>query len=95
MKNYKVEATMKFTDKEENIRRDMGDVFECTQERYEFLKRNNAIKLVEILNVEKVECNVLAETEPKETETIVTNEIIEENNKEVVKETKKKKISKK
>ena len=50
MKNYKVEATMKFTDKEENgIKRNVGDIFETTKERYEFLKKNNAVKLIEIV----------------------------------------------
>ena len=54
MKNYKVEAIMKFTDKEENgIKRNVGDIFETTKERYEFLKKNNAVKLIEI--VEKKE----------------------------------------
>ena len=49
MKNYKVEATIKFTDKEENcIKRNVGDIFETTKERYEFLKKKNAVKLVEI-----------------------------------------------
>ena len=50
MKNYKVEATMKFTDKEENgIKRNVGDIFETTKERYEFLKQNSAVKLIEIV----------------------------------------------
>ena len=50
MKNYKVEATMKFTDKEENgIKRNVGDIFETTKERYEFLKQNSAVKLIEIM----------------------------------------------
>ena len=49
MKNYKVEVTMKFTDKEENVKRNVGDVFETTKERYEFLKQNNAVKLIEIM----------------------------------------------
>lgn len=49
MKNYKVEATMKFTDKEENAKRNVGDIFETTKERYEFLKKNNAVKLIEIV----------------------------------------------
>ena len=53
MKNYKVEATMKFTDKKENgIKRNVGDIFETTKERYEFLKQNSAVKLIEI--VEKI-----------------------------------------
>lgn len=75
MKNYKVEAIMKFTDKEENIRRDMGDVFECTQERYEFLKRNNAVKLIEIIEELKI---IPKESEPiklVETEKPVIKEI--------------------
>jgi hypothetical protein len=56
MKNYKVEATMKFTDKEENgIKRNVGDIFETTKERYEFLKQNNAVKLIEILEETKKE----------------------------------------
>lgn len=49
MKNYKVEATMKFTDKEENVKRNVGDKFETTKERYEFLKKNNAVKLIEVV----------------------------------------------
>ena len=56
MKNYKVEATMKFTDKEENgIKRNVGDVFETTKQRYEFLKQNNAVKLIEIIEEKKEE----------------------------------------
>ena len=53
MKNYKVEATMKFTDKEENVKRNVGDIFETTKERYEFLKKNNAVKLIEIVEEPK------------------------------------------
>ena len=54
MKNYKVEATMKFTDKEENgIKRNVGDIFETTKERYEFLKQNNAVKLIEVMEESK------------------------------------------
>lgn len=49
MKNYKVEATMKFTDKEENTKRNVGDVFEVTEARYNFLKKNNAVKLIEVI----------------------------------------------
>lgn len=108
MKNYKVEATMKFTDKEENTKRvpyninlteeeneKKGSVFYCTKERYEFLKRNNAVRLVEVLEVEKVEYCTLAENEPKEIETIVTNEIVEENKEEEKSKPKKKKSRKK
>lgn len=49
MKNYKVEATMKFTDREENTKRNVGDVFEVTEARYNFLKKNNAVKLIEVV----------------------------------------------
>lgn len=56
MKNYKVEAIMKFTDKTENgIKRNVGDIFETTKERYEFLKQNNAVKLIEIVEKPKKE----------------------------------------
>lgn len=56
MKNYKVEAIMKFTDKEENgVKRNVGDIFKTTKERYEFLKQNNAIKLIEIMEEPKKE----------------------------------------
>lgn len=65
MKNYKVEATMKFTDKEENVKRNVGDKFETTKERYEFLKKNNAVKLIEVV-------------EEKEELVATVQEIIEE-----------------
>lgn len=91
MKNYKVEAIMKFTDKEENAKRNVGDVFEVTEARYNFLKKNNAVKLVGILEVEKVEYSNLEDQEPKEIEVAVTNEIVEE----IVEQPKKKKTNKK
>jgi hypothetical protein len=72
MKNYKVEAIMKFTDKEENVRRDMGDVFDCSKERYEYLKAKNAVKLLEITEEKKEEI-----VEPEKKENI--KETIEEN----------------
>ena len=62
MKNYKVEAIMKFTDKTENgIKRNVGDIFETTKERYEFLKQNNAVKLVEIAEEKKEQWAVTKE----------------------------------
>lgn len=55
MKNYKVIATRYFKDSNEidektglKIERQVNDEFYCTKERYEFLKANNAVKLVEI-----------------------------------------------
>jgi hypothetical protein len=80
MKNYKVEATMKFTDKEENgIKRNVGDIFETTKERYEFLKQNNAVKLIEIQ--ETVESVIKEKKEyvvpVKQMEELVEKAIIE------------------
>lgn len=55
MKNYKVIATRYFRDSSEidkktglKIERQVNDEFYCTKERYEFLKANNAVKLVEV-----------------------------------------------
>ncbi|MBQ7798740.1 MAG: hypothetical protein IJ371_06430 [Clostridia bacterium] len=55
MKNYKVIATRYFKDSNEidektglKVERKVNDEFYCTKERYEFLKANNAVKLVEI-----------------------------------------------
>ena len=102
MKNYKVIATRYFKDSNEidektglKKERKVNDEFYCTKERYEFLKANNAVKLVEVLKVEKVEYSTLAYNEPKEIETIITNEIVEEEQEEVKAKPKKKKTSKK
>lgn len=102
MKNYKVVATRYFKDSNEidektglKKERKVNDEFYCTKERYEFLKANNAVKLVEVLEVEKVEYCTLADNEPKEIETIVTNEIVEESKEEIKEKPKKKKSSKK
>jgi hypothetical protein len=54
MKNYKVKAIKKFNDKETNIKRDIGDEFEVTKERYEVLKLNGAVELVEIKETIKI-----------------------------------------
>lgn len=55
MKNYKVIATRYFKDSNEidentglKVERKANDEFYCTKERYEFLKANNAVKLIEI-----------------------------------------------
>lgn len=54
MKNYRVKATRTFTDGVENIERIGGEsIFECTKERYEFLKSKNAVELVEVIEEEK------------------------------------------
>ena len=56
MKNYKVIATRFFRDSTERdektgrkIERKINDEFLCTKDRYDFLKQNNAVKLVEII----------------------------------------------
>lgn len=102
MKNYKVIATREFKDSNEidentglKKERKVNDEFYCTKERYEFLKANNAVKLVEVLEVEKIEYCTLADNEPKEIETVVTNEIVEESKEEAKPKPKKKKSSKK
>lgn len=86
MKNYKVIATRYFKDSNEidektgqKKERQVNDVFYCTKERYEYLKENNAVKLVEI----------------QETIDEVVNEIVEESKEEVKPKPKKKKTSKK
>ena len=60
MKNYKVIATRYFKDSNEidaktglKVERQVNDEFYCTKERYEFLKVNNAVKLVEIMEEKK------------------------------------------
>lgn len=89
MKNYKVKALRFFKDKEEDKNRFIGDEFETTKERYEFLKSKGAVELVEVQESIK--------EEPNEFEGY--SEMIEENPKEdkVVEEiiTKKKKSRKK
>jgi hypothetical protein len=102
MKNYKVKAIRFFRDSNEidektgrKIERKINDEFYCTKERYEFLKANNAVKLVEIFKVEKIEYSTLVDNEPKEIETIITNEIVEEEQEEVKPKPRKKKTSKK
>ena len=62
MKNYKVIATRFFKDSNEidektglKIERQVNDEFFCTKERYEFLKQNNAVKLIEVIEEKKEE----------------------------------------
>ena len=102
MKNYKVIATRFFKDSNEidektglKVERKVNDEFFCTKERYEFLKANNAVKLVEILEVERVEYSNLEDKEPREIETSVINEVVEEKKEELKSKSKKKKSSKK
>ena len=102
MKNYKVEATMKFTDKKENVKRNVGDIFEVTELRYKFLKSNNAVKLIETVEeiseeeVQAVASAIVEEAEEQEkTIEEVVNKIIEESKEEIIEKPKKKKSNKK
>lgn len=106
MKNYKVEATMKFTDKEENVKRNVGDVFEVTEARYNFLKSNNAVKLIKIVEEPKKDiteeevqavANAIVEQAKEDNKSVeeVVNEIVEESKEKIITTPKKKKSSKK
>lgn len=61
MKNYVVKVVKKFNDYEgkeikegvEFIERKTNDTFNCTKERYEFLKQNGVVELVEIEKIEQ------------------------------------------
>ena len=55
MKNYKVKALKNFKDKVEQVERTKNDEFECTKERYEYLKENKAAELINIIEEEKKE----------------------------------------
>ena len=104
MKNYKVIATRYFKDSNEidektglKIERQVNDEFYCTKERYEFLKANNAVKLVEIqetideviekeISEEEVQAvaSAVVEEAEEQNKTIeeVVNEIVEESKEE-------------
>lgn len=113
MKNYKVIATRFFRDSNEidektglKVEREVNDEFYCTKERYEFLKANNAVKLVEvqstiddIITEEEVQAvaSAIVEEAEEQNKTVeeVVNEIVEESKEEVKPKPKKKKSSKK
>lgn len=69
MKNYKIRALFSFNDTAEKNQdgvdtpRKIGDVWNCTKERYEFLKNHNAVELVGIDEIKepKLEAKVLDE----------------------------------
>ena len=62
----KVKAIISFNDLEENKHRNIGDVFECSQERCDYLLKHNAIEIVKEPKEEKVEEEVKIE-EPKKS----------------------------
>ena len=93
MKNYKVKAIMKFTDKEEDTKRIVDDEFECTKERYEYLKSKGAVTLVEI--VDEIIDNVVEEVvESKEIKEVINNTVDKVVDKFFEEKPKKKKSSK-
>ena len=108
MKNYKVKAIRFFRDASEidkktglKVERKVNDEFLCTKERYEFLKANNAVKLVEVQEeidntIEEVVNEIVEEViESKEINDIIDN-VVDEVVEEVFKpKPKKKKTSKK
>ena len=55
MKNYVVKVLKYFKDLEEKKDRFIGDKFETTKERYEFLKNKDAVELVKVIEEEKEE----------------------------------------
>lgn len=55
MKNYKVKVLKNFKDKVEQVERTKNDEFECTKERYEYLKENKAVELINVIEEEKKE----------------------------------------
>lgn len=65
MKDYKVKVLFDFNDKEEKTEagtdtpRKAGDVFNCTKERYEELKKHNAVML---MGIDEFQENVSRET---------------------------------
>lgn len=74
MKNIRVQAIKDFDDydgqaiKKENtyVHRTKGDIFNCTKERYECLRRNNAVILVGVdKTIEEAIINKVYETATK------------------------------
>lgn len=73
MKDYTVEALINFDDNEDNTNRPKGTIFKCTKERYEFLKKHNAVTLVGIDEIKK-EIKEETEEKPKRKRTKKTIE---------------------
>lgn len=87
MKKYKVRAIMKFNDGVENKLRtpeNENAEFFCTEERYNVLKKNNAVKLIEIVNdedfvsEEEVQAVAITIKEEAEEQGKTVEEIVDE-----------------
>ena len=85
MKNYIVKVLRYFKDLEEKKDRFIGDEFETTKERYEFLKSKDAVELVKVIEEKK---------EKNEEEHFFTKEETDELVEEIITK-KKRKTSKK
>lgn len=75
MKNYKVKAIRFFRDSNEidektgrKKERQINDEFYCTKERYEFLKANNAVKLIDeiVEDYDNIDFEIVADWEKEE-----------------------------
>jgi hypothetical protein len=72
----KCKVTNPFNDlQDENKQRRVGDEFECTLERAEFLQKNNVIEIIEVAEKPTEETpEVIAEEKPKRKRTKKTIE---------------------
>lgn len=88
MKDYKVKVIMAFQDKEDNKMRlsynealtekeneEKGAIFYCTEERYNFLSKNNAVKLIEIKTKKQEDKELMKELTEKTTKKVSKKEI--------------------
>ena len=70
---FKVRAIINFNDLEENEQRKIGDEFECSKTRYEYLLEHNAVELIEEPKKEETkEAEEIEETIEEEAETKAT-----------------------
>ena len=94
MNNYKVKATRSFDDVVEGVHREKGkSEWLCSAERYEYLKANNAVELIEIQKIEEVkplEPKKLEEVASKITDSLPTVEEIDKAYEKINKPKKKK-----
>lgn len=83
MENYKVIAKINFTDylgketipSNEHYERNVGDMWNCTKERYLYLLEHNAVDLVEIEKVELPKVEEKKETKKEEIKEPVKEEV--------------------
>lgn len=61
---FKVKALINFSDMEENKKRNIGDEFECSKARCDFLLEHKAVEIIESIN-ETIDYNIPEDTELK------------------------------